>query len=101
MSLKDLSEDTFNDIISGCVHSNTGEVSLKTKIYSERSRFVVKAGKEEKILNEFSFFQLLSIEYTTIVNNLSQELDGSLSAVHFDKRHVKIIDKSDESLIHG
>ena len=43
MSLQDFSKDSLNDIISGSVHGNGGEIPLQPEIDCEGTRFMVEA----------------------------------------------------------
>jgi len=35
MTTKDFSKDTLDDVVSGSIHSNGGEIALQTKVYCE------------------------------------------------------------------
>ena len=62
---------------------------------------MIQAREEEEILNEFLLLQLLSIEDTSIVNDLPKELDGCLGTIGFHEGHIQVIDKGNKSFIHG
>ena len=96
-----LSENSFDDVVSRRVHGDASEISLKPEVNSERARLMVEAGEEKQILDKLSFFKLLSIEDTAIVDYLSEQLNGSLRSVCLDEGHVKVVYEGNESLIHS
>ena len=62
---------------------------------------MVEAGEEKQVLDEFLLFQLLTVEDTSVVNDLPQELDWCLGTIGLHEGHVEVIDEGDESFVHG
>jgi len=62
---------------------------------------VVEAGEEQQILNELLFLELLTVEDAAVIDDLPQELDGSLSSVGFDEGHIEVVDEGNQSFVHG
>ncbi len=62
---------------------------------------MIETGEEEEILDEFSLFELLTVEDTSVVDDLPKQLDGGLCSVGLHEGHVQIIDKSNQSLVHS
>ena len=60
---------------------------------------MVQTTKEQQILKELSLLKLLPVEDRSVINNLSQQLDGLLGAVLINVGHVEIIDEANEYLV--
>lgn len=59
---------------------------------------MIQGTEEEQVLEEFPLFQLFSVENTSIINNLSQQLDWLLGTILIDIWHIHIIDEANQSL---
>jgi len=87
---------TFGD--TECDH---GEVAGKTHINDERAGLGVHAADKHNVVDFFLFFQMVTIENDSVVNNLTNEADRRLCAVLVESGHVHVVHEEDEDLTSG
>ena len=98
MVVQDLMIDGGEDFFLSCKAGDHGEMSGKSHVDVERSRFWVLASGEHDINKEFLLFEMVSVIDNSIIDDLSDEADWRLGSIFIKIWHVKIIHEIDEGL---
>ena len=95
MPLENISEDNLKSLLVKVDITNLVEVTSDTRsdVGTTTSWFTHSGNKVHLLKMSERMLVVLSIIPSTLVNPLSEDLDGRLSTILFDLRHVQVIDK--------
>jgi hypothetical protein len=96
--LKDLQIDLSQHFSFGSQTGNKSQMSGKTSINEEGTRLGVHGTEEHSSLDESLLLKSLSVVDKLVIDNLSNQRDGSLGLILISLGHVKIIQEVDQNL---